>query len=164
MGAREDLGILLAHAGQFADVEEATVTTGDGIDVEVLAPEGGIGPIVVGIVGGHVVGNDIEGDPKARLVGGARQSAKAGLPAERVRQAPRVNHVVTMHRAGPGLERGREVQMRNAQVAQIRDQRPSFTEAEVGAELEAVGGAGGGRHWTRLRITVVCAWSLSSVR
>ena len=52
------------------------------------------------------------------------------LAAEFVGDAGRVDHVVAVGRAGGGLEHGGEVEVRDAEIAQIGDQRPSLREVE----------------------------------
>ena len=79
MGLLEHLGILLAHAGEVVDVEEAPVAPGGRVDVEEPLAQRWVGPEAVGVVGRHVVGDDVEDDPDARrraaLAASARNSA-----------------------------------------------------------------------------------------
>ena len=62
----EDLRVLLAHAGEVVDVEEAPVAAGLRVDVEELRAQLGVGPAAVRVVGRHVVRDDVEHDPQAR--------------------------------------------------------------------------------------------------
>src|SRR5205807_294231 len=78
-----------------------------------------------------------------------------------------VDHIVAMRRPRAGLEGGRQIQMRDAEVAQVRDERTGGGEAERRGQLQAVGRAelGGGRaHATRFRTTTDLAVTLTSVR
>ena len=77
----EHVRVLLAHAGEVVDVEEAPVPAGLGVDVEELAPAALVGPVRVGVVGRHVVGHDVEHDPHAR--GRAPPRPARGSPPRR---------------------------------------------------------------------------------
>jgi hypothetical protein len=96
---REDLGVLLADADEIVDVEEPPVTPGGGIDVEELRPQLGIGPEPVGVIGGHVVGHDVEDHAEAGVVGSLDERAELALAAQIVRQPGRVDDVVAVGRA-----------------------------------------------------------------
>ena len=159
VGLGEDLGVLLAHAREVVDVEEAPVAAGLGVDVEELPPALGVGPVRVRVVGRHVVGHDVEHDPEPGLARRGRERAEPLLAAERVRQPRRVGHVVAVRGARARLEGRREVEVRDAEVAQVGHERAGLLEAQALPELEAVGGAHGGQDVTRRRITVERAMS-----
>ena len=105
VGLIEHLGTLLAHARQVVDVEEPPVAAGDGVDVEELRPQLWVGPVPVGVVGGHVVGDDVQDHPHPGVTGGSAQPPELLFAAERIRQPPRVDHVVAVGRARAGLKR-----------------------------------------------------------
>ena len=65
VGLLEDLRVLLPHPRQFVDVEEAPPATAHRVEVEVLLPQLLVGPIMVFVHPGHVVGDDVQDDPKA---------------------------------------------------------------------------------------------------
>ena len=111
VGLLEHRRVLLAHADQIIDVEEPPVGSGDGVDIEVAFTQLGVRPVAVVLVGGHVIGHDVEHHAHARVVGGPGQAAQPRLTAERVGDPRRVDHVVAMGGARAGLQRGREVQM-----------------------------------------------------
>ena len=69
----KDVGILLADAGEIVDVEEAAVAPAHRIEVEEALAQGRVGPEAVAVVGGHVVGDDVEHEPETGGVGGLRQ-------------------------------------------------------------------------------------------
>ncbi len=133
----EDLGILDAHAGEIVDVEEAPVVAGLGIDVEDARALGFVGPPAVLVACAHVVGDDVEDDRQP----GVRQLAQPLLAAERLRDARRVDDVVAVRRARARGERRRQVQVADAEVAQVGHERAHVVEAQVRAQLQAVGGA-----------------------
>ena len=54
---------------------------------------------------------------------------------------PRVDHVVAVLRARARLQRRRQIEVRDAEVAQVRDELARLREAEVGRQLQAVGRA-----------------------
>ncbi len=163
MGLLEHLGILLAHPGQVVDVEEPAMRMSLRINIEKAAPQLRIGPEPVGLVGGHVVGNDVENQTHSRFVGGRGQPAQLGLAAEIRGHPGGIDHVIAVRGPGSGLQRWRQVQVRDAQVAQIGDQLPRGGEAEIRRELKPVGGAKWGlAHATRLRMVIECAVTLIS--
>ena len=105
MGFGEHLGVLLTDPDQVVDVEEPAMAAGLRIDVEVFGAQRLVGPVAVGLVGGHVVGHDVEHDPQARGVRGGHQLPERRLAAEVGRQPGRVDDVVTVGGAGAGLQR-----------------------------------------------------------
>ena len=148
MGGLKDLGVLLAHARELADIEEAPMASGHRIDVEVLGPQLRVGPVAVGVVGGHVVGHHVEHDAHARLACGLGEGGERLLAPEVDRQAPGVDHVIAVCRARAGLVGGRQVEMRDPQIAQVGDEGPRVVKAEVAGQLQPIGGTqarGGGR-------------------
>jgi hypothetical protein len=154
----ENLGVLHAHAGQLVDVEEAAPPgwVGPGrIQVEELLAQRRVGPVPVGRVGRHVVRDDVEDQAEAVLVRGGGERAQALLPAQRIADPARVDHVVAVRRSLPRLERRREVDVRNAELRQVGHERAHRGEVEVGAELEAVGRAELARAHATLRSTVI---------
>ena len=118
VGGLEDLGVLLAHAGQLVDGEEAPVPARVGVDVEEPPPQPLVGPERVLVGGRHVVGDDVQQHVQAR----AGQLAEGRLAAEVRGDPARVDDVVAVGRAAPGLERGGEVEVAHAELAQVRHQ------------------------------------------
>jgi hypothetical protein len=107
------------------------------VDVEHLGPPLLVGPPAVLVRRAHVVGDDVEDDPEART----GERAERLLAAELGRDAGRVDDVVAVRGARPRLQRRGEVQVRDAEVAEVRDQLGGRPEVQVGRELQAVGGA-----------------------
>ena len=139
VGVLEHLGVLLADAGEIVDVEEAPVAPGHRVDVEEPLAQRRVGPVAVRLVGRHVVGDDVEHDPHAGVARRRRQRAELVLSAERLGEPARVDHVVAVRRARARLERRRQIEVRDPEVAQVRDQLPRRGEAEIGGQLQAVG-------------------------
>ena len=80
--ASNTLEVLLAHRGQVVDVEEAPVGAGGRVDVEEPLAQPWIGPETVAVVGGHVVGDEVEHDAQPGGVGGVGQRAEGRFAAE----------------------------------------------------------------------------------
>ncbi len=133
--------ILLAHAGQVVDVEEAAVPAGRRVEVEEARAPLGVAPVRVRVVGRHVVRDDVEHDPEARVARRGRERAQAGLAAQRVGDPGRVDHVVAVRRALARGERRGQVQVRDAEVAQVGHERLGARERQVRPELQPVGRA-----------------------
>ncbi len=112
-----------------------------GVEVEEPRAPLRVGPVRVRVVGRHVVRDDVEHDAQPRRARGGGQRAEALLAAERVREPRRVDHVVAVRRARARRERRREVQVRDAELAQVGDERGGVRERHPLAELEAVGRA-----------------------
>ena len=141
VGRVEHLLELDANPGEVVDVEEATVAAADRVDVEEALAQLRIGPEAVGGIGRHVVGYDVEHDPHAGAVSRGRQLPEGRLAAEIVGEPRRVDDVVAVRRAGARLQRRAQVQVRDPEVAQIGDQLGGGREAELGGQLQPVGGA-----------------------
>jgi hypothetical protein len=135
----EHLGVLLPDPRQIVDVEEPPPPAGDLVDVEEPAAQLGVGPEAVVVVGGHVVGDDVEHDPESRRLRLGHERAERRLAAEILRQPRGVDDVIAVGRPVAGLQRRGEVQMGDPQVAQVWDEPLRRREPEVGGELEAVG-------------------------
>ncbi len=132
---REDLLALDPHRGEVVDVEEAPVPAVGRVVVEDLGAPRLVGPPAVLLAGAHVVGHDVEHDPQTP--GGER--AQALLTAQRVRHARGIHDVVAVRRAAARLQRGRQVQVRDPQVAQVGDELADRGEVQLRRELQAVG-------------------------
>ena len=115
------------------------VLAGDRVDVEEPLAQLRIGPVAVGLVDRHVVGDDVEDDAHPGLVDRVRQRPEPIGPAQVVRQPRRVDHVVAVLGARPRLHRRRQVQVRDAEIAQVRHQLRRPGEPELRGQLEAVG-------------------------
>ena len=134
---REDLGVLLSHPRQVVDVEEPAVQPGRRIDVEEPRAQLRVAPERVGVVRGHVVRHDVEHDRHP----GRGQRAEPVLAAEGLADAARIDDVVAVRRALARLPDGREVQMRHAELAQVRHELAHPREPQLRPQLEPVGGA-----------------------
>ena len=145
MRLREHLRVLLADAGEVVDVEEAPVPPRVRVEVEERPPALRIRPVGVRVVRGHVVRDDVQDDAQPGLVRGRGERTEPRLAAERVRDARRVHDVVAVLRPLARLERRRQVEVRDAQVAEVRHEVADAREREVGPQLEPVGGAEWGR-------------------
>src|SRR5215216_5834961 len=66
------------------------------------------------------------------------QALDEPLRDELVRDARRVDDVVAVCRARARLERGRQIEVADPEVAQVRDELLDLPEAEPGPELEAI--------------------------
>ena len=95
----------------------------------------GVAPEAVLVARGHVVRDDVEHHPEP----GRGELAERLLAAELVADPRRVDDVVAVRRAVRRLQRGREVEVRDAEVAQVRHDRERVAEAERRPR------AGGGR-------------------
>jgi hypothetical protein len=130
----EDVVALDAHGGEVVDVEEAPVPAVSGVVVEHLGAPVLVGPPAVLVAGAHVVRDDVQHDPEP-LRG---QLAQPALAAENVRDARGIDDVVAVRRPAARLQRRRQVEVRDAQVAQIGDQVAYRREVELGRQLEPV--------------------------
>src|SRR5262249_18536713 len=86
----EDLPVLLLHAAELADVEEAAVKARMEGDVEENLPQREVTPERGLVNSPHVVRDDVEDHAEP----GVRQPAQLLLPTERLRDVARVNDVV----------------------------------------------------------------------
>jgi hypothetical protein len=125
------------------------------VDVEDAHALGLVGPPAVLVAGAHVVGDDVE-DQSEPL---GREGAQPVLAAERLGDPRRVDDVVAVRRARPRLQRRREVEVADPQVAQVGHERADVVETQVRAELQAVRGAqvGHGRPWCVAGATLTAA-------
>ena len=131
----EHLGILDPHSGEIPDVEEPPHGTGSPLDVEELGTGERLAPErVLLFARRHVVGHDVEDHPEA----GPAESPELLLAAELLRQPCRVDDVVAVRRARARLQRGSEVQMAGAEVAQVRNELSCACEVEVREQLKPV--------------------------
>ena len=128
VGDGEDLRVLDPHGREVVDVEEAPVPAVSRVAVEEPRAQRLVGPPAVLVRDAHVVRDDVEHDRQA----GGPERPQARLAPERVRDARRVDDVVAVRRAGPRLQRRREVQVRDAEVAQVRDELRDGGEVELG--------------------------------
>ena len=148
-----DLRILHPHARQLADVEEATVRPGTPVEVEELGPPERIAPERVLVAGGHVVRDDVEQDAQPCFLRRPAERPKRVLAAELLRDPRRVDHVVPVRRARTRLEGGREIEMRDAEIPEIRHEPASIVEAQLRPQLEPVRTAVVGHQAIRRRTT-----------
>ena len=162
VGRLEHVGVLLPQAGELVDIEEPPVAAGDRVDVEELLATLGIGPVGVALVRGHVVGNDIEDDSQPGVARRLGQMPELPAAAEIIGQPRGIDHVIAVPGAGTRLERGGQVEVRDAEVTQVGDKRASRCKAELRGQLQPVRrpelNLAGGRlrraQATRLRIRI----------
>src|SRR5262249_1526880 len=145
----EDLGILDAYAGELADVEEASVPPRLLVPVEELPSQVGIGPEPVLLTRRHVVWHDVEDDAEPGLA----EPPELLLAAEIVRHARRVDDVVAVRRAAARLQHRRQVQVADAEVAEVGHESARLTEAEPRPERQPGRRAQVGAHASRRRTT-----------
>ena len=164
VGLLEYAVILLAHPGEIIDVKEAAVGARLGVDVEETPAQVRIGPEAVVVVSGHVVWHQVEHQAQAGSVRSLRQCPELALAAELLGDAGGVDHVVSVGRARARLQRRRQVQVRDAEVPQVGDQRARVGEAEVGSQLKAIrrpeSDPARPAQSTPLRIVIECAVTL----
>ena len=131
------LGVLHPHARELADVEEAAVRAGSPVEVEELRAPERIPPEGVLLARRHVVRHEVEHDAQARLLRRRAERAELVFAAEILRDARRVDDVVAVRRAGSGLQRGRQVEVGDAEVAHVgEDLARRLAEAEARPELD----------------------------
>src|SRR5581483_9491319 len=133
----EDLRILHAHACEVADVEEAPALPRPPIEVEELRAQQRVAPERVRVRRGHVVRHHVEQDAEPRVA----ELEEGLLPAQLLRERGRVEHVVAVRRALARLERRREVEVRDPELVEVRDQLARPAEIQVRQELQPVRGA-----------------------
>ena len=133
---REQYLVLQLRTGRGlpGDVEVGGVPRGRAV-LEHIVPPG----VIVGRYP-HVVGDDVEDLPQAVFV----KSRHPGLVILRGTdfriETGVIGDVVAMSASGPGFQIRRRVNVRDAEIVQVRDDRPGVTEGEAGMELETVGG------------------------
>ena len=120
----EHLRVLLAHAGEVVDLEEAPVAAGLRVEVEERPPALGVGPVRVRVVRRHVVRDDVQHDARGPPRAPPRR-APGSRPRRRARpRSASGRHVVAVRRALARGERRREVEVGDAEVAQVRARAP----------------------------------------
>ncbi len=132
-----DLGILHPHACEPTDVEEAPVQAGAPVEVEELRTPERVAPEGILVTRRHVVRDDVQHDAET----GRAELAEVVLAAQILGDARRIDDVVAVRRAGVGLERRREVEVGDAEVAQVRDELLRLAKAQPRSQLEPVGRA-----------------------
>ena len=147
---REDRLVLDASAGEVADVEEPPVQTGARVEVEERAPQLRVGPERILLARGHVVRDDVEHDPET----GAGKRAQLLLSAERFGDAARIRDVVAVRRALARLERRRQIEVRDAEPFEVRNERARLAEAELRRQLKPVRRAEIAAHATRRSMAI----------
>ena len=118
------------------DVEMVGVARGRPV-FEHLAPQG-----IVGLQHAHVVGHDVHQQLQVMPVERGAEILEIGLGADLRVDLARVDHVVAMRAAGPGLQEGRGIHMADAQALEVGQQGLGLLEAQAGVQLQPVGGAG----------------------
>ena len=137
MSGPEDVLILLAHTCHAVDVEEAPVPARDRVEVKELPAQPLVRPQAVLRAGGHVVRDVVDDQAQA----GGRELTQSALAAEIPRDEAWVDDVVAVAGALARLHQRREVEVADAELAQIRHELPGLREVQLGAELQAIGGA-----------------------
>lgn len=93
---------------------------------------------------------EVQDQAEIVLAQGIAQAGECFLAAKFGIELAVIDDVIAMGAARPGLEKGRGVEMRNAELLQIWHQRRSVIEGEFLGELQAIGGErNGGRHWAQ---------------
>ena len=132
MGGGEHLGVLLAYSRELVDVEETPPAAAHRVQIEVLLAQRRVGPEPVRVVGGHVVGHDVEHEPQAGSPAAAASAAELRPPRRGPPKDGRVDHVVAVGGAGPGLERRRQIEMRDPHVPQVGHELPHAAKPKSG--------------------------------
>jgi hypothetical protein len=135
VGHLPHLGILHPHARKPADVEEPPVQAGAPVEVEELRTPQRVAPEGVLVARRHVIRDDVQHHPEA----GRAQLPELVLAAEILGDPGRIDDVVPVGRAGSRLQRGREIEVRDAEVAQVRHELSRLAETEARPQLEPVG-------------------------
>ena len=86
----------------------------------------------------HVVGNNVDDNPKSVLMGRLGELEEPALATKVVRHPRVVHDVVPVHRPRGGLQDGGEIQVRDAEPGQVRHDRGGLAEPEAGVQLESV--------------------------
>ena len=135
----EHLRVLLAHAREVVDVEEAAVAAGLRVEVEELLAQLRVAPVAVGVVGRHVVGDDVEHHAQPGVA--ARRRPARGTPPRR--RAPRRSRSGRRRRsrASSPAAPGRTAAGRGAR----RPARPGRARARAPARSRSRRPAAGGR-------------------
>lgn len=92
-----------------------------------------------------MIRNDVEQHAEPGFPRRPAERPERVLAAEIVRDPGRIDDVAAVGRTRARLQRGREIEVRDAEVTQIRDQPTRFAEAEPRPEPEPVRAAKGGR-------------------
>ena len=95
-----------------------------------------------GIVGAdrHVVGHEVEDQPEPGALQRGAQARESVLAAELRIERAVIDDVIAVQAAGTGFQKRRRVEMRDAERFQIRHDARGIVEAEVLAQLQAIGG------------------------
>ena len=93
-----------------------------------------------------MVRDEVEEQPHPARGRRGGEPGEALLAAELGVEPPVINDVVAVHRPGRGGEDRREVEVGDAELGEVGDDRGGGVEAERVVELEPVGGGGAARH------------------
>ena len=96
-------------------------------------------PRIVGAADAHMVGHDVEDQAETFLLQRLREPKKAFFPAEFRIDPHVVDDVVAMGRARPRCLDRRGIDMADAELGQIGQDRDRVVEGEAGMELQPVG-------------------------
>ena len=133
--ASKTSGSSMPHARELADVEEAAVEARAPVEVEELRPQSRVAPERVLVPAAMWFGTMSSMTPNPD----GAELAELLLAAELLRDARRVDDVVAVRRARARLQRRREVEVRDAEVAQVRHELPRL------ARIRSPASAGAGR-------------------
>ena len=150
----EHLGSSTRTPAELVDVEEAPVPAGPRVEVEEPRAQLRVAPERVLVVGRHVVRDDVEHHAQPASSAAAERAQR--LAAELVRDARRVDDVVAVRRARPRLQHGREVEVADPELAQVRHELARVAEASGPAR------AGAGRSARHGVTSVDARWSRTS--
>jgi hypothetical protein len=130
---QEDGGGKTGRGGVPSDVEGRCKTRA-GAAGEKIPP-----PAVAAAGDGHVVGDDIKDNAQTCACSGSYQPAPCRFPSQLGAHSGVIDDVIAMRRARCGLQEGREVEMADAQVLQIRYDGRSPVQTQIRPQLEPVG-------------------------
>ncbi len=92
----------------------------------------------------HVVGDDIQEQAQVTMPKSANEFTEASFAAQIGVEAVEIADVITVGALRPGAGDGGEVEVTDAEIGEVAQQRPRVTEGELGVELDAIGGARNG--------------------
>src|SRR5262249_23476592 len=97
-----------------------------------------VGPPRIFLADPHVIGNDVEDVPHPLFAQRGREGGVTGLVADLGIERAMIDDVVAVLAAGPCLQVGRGVAVRDPEIVQVRHQRSGIAEAELAVQLESI--------------------------
>ena len=146
LSGAQHLGIVAAQEGHQQLTAQQRVV-GAPLDIEELGVGAGFAPFqhveppgVAVAADRHVVGDDVQDQTHAVRVQRIHQPAQRLFTAQFRVDAGRVQHVVTVQRAGSGGEQWRGIDMADAQRGEVGHPPSGVVQGEAPVELQAQGG------------------------